>query len=283
MVTLGGGIVLDHLEQFPRRKQLDQFGYLNLRHNPSVENLLLSELEKLVVADQAILLHQTESNRLEIDKAIKRARDDKLISQDETLLYHNAKFEQVTSLLIAEVENWFQQNPHEKGLPVESLKRLIEIPHDRLQPVLDLMVSLKMLTFENERYNLLGRGIQLKGVIKQAHDEVMKLLNENPFQPPMLSSLAAMGKNHKQAIKFILDTNEAHKCGSDYIFLPSVWDEIIQFISESLDKGGQLTPSDLRDRFQFSRKWVIPILEETDRIGLTERQGDIRVKGAKFA
>jgi hypothetical protein len=44
-----------------------------------------------------------------------------------------------------------------------------------------------------------------------------------------------------------------------------------------------LTPSDLRDRFQFSRKWVIPILEETDRIGLTERQGDIRVKGAKFA
>ena len=40
--------------------------------------------------------------------------------------------------------------------------------------------------------------------------------------------------------------------------------------------------TELRDQFSFSRKFVIPILEETDRIKLTRREGDKRVKGEKY-
>ena len=39
---------------------------------------------------------------------------------------------------------------------------------------------------------------------------------------------------------------------------------------------------ELRDRFGFTRKYAIPILEETDRIGLTRREGDVRVKGDSY-
>jgi hypothetical protein len=40
--------------------------------------------------------------------------------------------------------------------------------------------------------------------------------------------------------------------------------------------------SDLKDRFGFSRKYAIPILEETDRLKVTCRDGDIRRKGERF-
>jgi len=43
-----------------------------------------------------------------------------------------------------------------------------------------------------------------------------------------------------------------------------------------------LTVSHFRGKLASTRKYVVPILEETDRLGITERQGDIRIKGAKY-
>ena len=97
-----------------------------------------------------------------------------------------------------------------------------------------------------------------------------------------LTMLAGRGKGYKEAIKFILDSGEGYKCGSDFIFLSDVWDEITGFIREKLSTEGKLVIADLRDKFGFSRKFGIPVLEETDRIKLTRREGDYRVKGAKF-
>jgi len=40
--------------------------------------------------------------------------------------------------------------------------------------------------------------------------------------------------------------------------------------------------SDLRDKFNITRKFIIPILEETDRMKITKRDGDFRVAGERF-
>ena len=60
------------------------------------------------------------------------------------------------------------------------------------------------------------------------------------------------------------------------------WEEIVTFIKEQLSATGKLTVSDLKDRFGVSRKFVIPILEETDRLRLTTRDGDVRIKGDRY-
>ena len=54
------------------------------------------------------------------------------------------------------------------------------------------------------------------------------------------------------------------------------------FIHDQLILSGKLAVTDLRDKFGFTRKFAIPILEETDRMGLTRREGDFRVKGDRF-
>ena len=40
--------------------------------------------------------------------------------------------------------------------------------------------------------------------------------------------------------------------------------------------------ADLKDRFSLTRKFAIPILENTDRLKITRREGDLRVKGDRF-
>jgi hypothetical protein len=121
----------------------------------------------------------------------------------------------------------------------------------------------------------------LKGVIKQAHDEIMAALEADRFAPPTLARLAST-KIHKQAIKYILDSGEGYKCGSDFVFLAGAWVEIVRFIRQHLRQKDQLAVIDLREKFGFSRKFAIPVFEETDRIGLTKREGDVRVKGSGF-
>jgi len=56
----------------------------------------------------------------------------------------------------------------------------------------------------------------------------------------------------------------------------------VRFIGETLNTRGELTVAELRERFGFTRKFVIPILEETDRLRITKRSGDVRVKGERF-
>jgi hypothetical protein len=144
------------------------------------------------------------------------------------------------------------------------------------------MIKRKNLTMADELYNLAGRSMALKGKIKQAYEEIMGQLKASPYAPPAMKSFASKGKEHQVAIKFILDTNEAYKVGAEFLFLTTVWKEIIGFVREKLNQSGRLTVADLREQFNFSRKFVIPILEETDRIGLTVRNDDHRVKGNSF-
>jgi len=133
-----------------------------------------------------------------------------------------------------------------------------------------------------DKYNLVGRGMSLKGKIRQAHDEILERLKTEPFTPPKLPDLAKGGKDHKEAIKYIIEAGEGYKCGSSFLFLTDSWAEIIRFIKKKLSESGSLAVTDLRDGFGMSRKFAIPILEEADRLKLTQRDGDVRIKGDRF-
>ena len=124
--------------------------------------------------------------------------------------------------------------------------------------------------------------MSLKGVIKQVHDEIIAALRERKFDPPTLSSLASGGKVHQQAIKYIIETGEGYKCGSDFLFLAEAWSEIVTFVRDHLKKQERLAVADLRDRFGFTRKFAIPVFEDLDRLGITARDGDYRVRGRNF-
>ena len=48
-------------------------------------------------------------------------------------------------------------------------------------------------------------------------------------------------------------------------------------LAERLSGGEGLTVSQIREILQTTRKYAVPLCEYLDRIGFTERQGDVRV------
>ena len=282
MVTLGGGRVLDHLATFPRRKHMPAIAYIKDRLTPGLESLLLSELRKLVLAERGNLLRHADFGLAEIDQAVAELTTKRKIGQTGNYLFDVEVLGVESNILLDKIRDELNEKPHIKGLSLDQVGRLIPGRRQVLASLVNYLVKTGSLVFKGDLVDLAGRGMSLKGVIKQVHDEMLGRLQDKKYEPPGLSQLASGGEIHQQAIKYIIDSGEGYKCGSDFLFLMEVWAEIIRFVKEHLNQNDRLTVADLRDRFGFTRKFAIPILEEFDRLGLTERSGDFRMKGKKF-
>ncbi len=282
METLGGGRVLDHLPRLPRRKNYDRYSYLTDRKSDDLENLVKSELRKQTLVRTDDLLVNANYSRDEITAIVGQKIKHKEIGRFGEYVFHREYLDEAVTLLRMAIETHLKDRPHLKGLTLDNIVALSPFDRATSRVLVNYLLDQRGLVQQGELYNLAGREMSLKGVIKQAHDEIMRQLRENPFSPPDLPRLAAGGKNYQQAIKYIIDTGEAYKCGSSFLFLSDIWEQIIAFIRDKIKRDGQLAVADLREKFGLTRKWVIPILEETDRLKLTERQGDIRVRGEHF-
>ncbi|RKX27373.1 MAG: selenocysteine-specific translation elongation factor [Candidatus Zixiibacteriota bacterium] len=282
MVTLGGGIILDHLSQLPRRKDVDSLGYLKGRLPADISSLLLSELTKQILTTDKSLLHSADVGRSEIDVALKTAIAEGTVGRFGKNVYHRKSLVTATELITHEMTLYLGNKPHLKGLAIGTIKNLVPYSLTTLQALLDYMLDQGTLTKSGELVDIAGRGISLKGVIKEAYEHVISTLKAHPYDPPTLKQLATGGKVSQQAIKYIIDTGEGHKCGTDFLFLSEIWKEMVGFIRDTLEAKNKLSVPDLRGRFGLTRKYAIPIFEETDRCGITAREGDIRVKGPKY-
>ncbi|MCK4461559.1 MAG: selenocysteine-specific translation elongation factor [candidate division Zixibacteria bacterium] len=282
MVTLGGGRVLDHLPRLPYRREVYRYEYLKSRITGSDTDLVLSELSCAIMIPSSTLLEHSTLSHSQVSSAVKQLMKDGLVDRFNGKLFHQAHLESMTSTFEEQASAYLMSKPHLKGLTREQVAQFSSTEAEAVTDLLDWLIHSGKLVKLGNRYNLVGRGMSLKGGIKVAHNEIIAQLKEQPYTPPRLASLAQGGKDHRDAIKFIIESGEGYKCGSEFLFLRAAWEEIVTFIKEQLNATGELTVSDLKNRFGVSRKFVIPILEETDRLRLTTRDGDVRIKGDRY-
>lgn len=282
MITLGGGVLLDRMKHFPRKKRIDQYLYLKLRTPMNEENLLRSELTKLPVLPVENIGHDSIYDNEQLQEQLKILFNNKEIKFFKGAAYLVKYFAETIERILGEIKAEFEQKSNVKGLLYEQIAPLVDYPEIQQKLILEYMVEAGLLTYDGELYNLAGRGMSLKGPLKKAYDEIMEQLKAEPYAPPQLFILTKGGKAYKEAIKFILDNKEGHKCGAEFIFLSEVWEEVVSFIREHINAKSTIAVGDLKTRFGFSRKFTIPIFEETDRLKITFRDGDVRVRGAKF-
>lgn len=281
-VTLGGGMILDHLPSFPRRKELPSLRYLNTRTTGRSEDLVRSELEKLVLVSADPFLRDADVSSREASGILVKLTADKQVARFQNWWYLVEVLQRASDAFKQGITDYLKENPHLKGLTNEQVVEHSGLLAGPTKALIEYLIASGELVKLGDKYNLVGRGMSLKGVIKEAHDKIMVQLRAEPYAPPTLQSLGASGKPYQEAIKFIIESGEAYKCGSEFLLLMDIWQDVVKYIREQLQRTGQLAVTELRDRFGFSRKYAIPILEETDRIKLTQRQGDVRIKGERF-
>ena len=282
MVTLGGGEALDRLPRLPMRRDATALTYLKSRRSLTVEDLVLSELARRILVPEAELLSHAAVASKRVRATVARFVKEDRIGRYQGLLYEQATLEGAVAALTEGIADFLKENPHLKGLPRERLQQLSPFAAETTTTLISYLVEQGTLVKLGDQLNLVGRGMALKGKVREAHDGIMASLHEQPFTPPRLTDLGKQSKEHREAIKFILETGEGYKCGSDFLFLKESWIDLLRFVKGHLAIKPSMSVTDLKDRFGITRKFAIPILEETDRLGLTARAGDVRVKGERY-
>ncbi len=282
MVTLGGGQILDHLAALPGKKHIAKLSYLIHRNVESIEQLIISELQKSAAVKREQLLINSFWSKTEIEKHLEQLLQNNTCGEQNGLVYERQTMASVAEAVLVIIKNTLEIKGGIRGLGVKEIAASTALSDDVVRVVLQELEKDRQLKIVNELYILAGPETKLPAVIQSAYDDIFAKLKSNPFMPPTMDALVSKGKTYKEAIGHLLKVGEAHKCGAEFLFLNSAWNEIVSYIRNTLENQSQLTIAGLKDRFGISRKYAVPILEETDRIKLTRRDGDVRVRGDKF-
>ncbi len=282
MVTLGGGAVLDHLQYLPGTKNMAKLSYLPNRDVGNIEQLIISELQKLAAVRRDQLLINSFWSQAEINRHLEQLIQKNQCGEQKGLVYEKQTMAAAMGEVLDTIKSSLIVKGGIRGLALKEIAAACALPGEVVKVVLQELEKAEKIKIEDELYTLARLDSTLPAPVQRAYNDIVEKLKSSPFTPPAIEALASKGQTYKDAIGQLLKTGEAHKCGAEFLFLNSAWNEIESYIRKTLENQKELKVGELKNRFGFSRKYAVPILEETDRIKLTRRQDDVRVRGDKF-
>jgi selenocysteine-specific elongation factor len=189
----------------------------------------------------------------------------------------------VTAALIQEIgsrcldvlRRFHRENPIERGMPLETLRRSLRAPVPAVEAVLaDLVRTGRMRRVEG-LVALAGFAPRATGG-DAAVDEIVRLLEDAGLSPPSVQELERhTGRRDVAAIlRLAANAGRVEPVARDRYFARPSLDRFVRALRE----GGveEIVPSQLRQRLGISRKYLIPLLEWADLKGVTSWDGGVR-------
>src|SRR5205807_3802087 len=126
---------------------------------------------------------------------------------------------------------------------------------------------------------------KLSGNLRKLKDKLVTAFSEARFQPPEPASFANQAGGNAASLKDLLELCVAEGYLvqiADEVYLHSETEaDMRRLLRDKLAAGRGMTVAEIRDLLGTTRKYAIPLCEYLDRIGLTRRDGDLRMLAAE--
>jgi selenocysteine-specific elongation factor len=146
------------------------------------------------------------------------------------------------------------------------------------------LLAKRRLVGDHRRIGLADFRPKLSANLRKLKDRLIATYRESRFQPPEPASFASQAGGNASNLSDLLDVcvAEGHlaKVSNDLFLHSEVEAEMRRLIGERLAAGHGLTVAEIRDLLGTTRKYAIPLCEYLDRIGLTRREGDLRLSAS---
>jgi len=168
----------------------------------------------------------------------------------------------------------------------KTLARLDYISDENLlQAVTDKLIVARKVLGDYRRIARADFKPKLSANQQKLKERIVDAHSKANFQPPEPKEFANHAGGNAKALKDIYDVAVAEGLMvkiTDEIFLSAATEsELRQKVTERLQTGTGLTVAEIRDLLGTTRKYAVPICEYLDRIGITHRNGDVRIPAIK--
>jgi selenocysteine-specific elongation factor len=164
----------------------------------------------------------------------------------------------------------------------KALARLEYVGDEQLlQAVTDRLIAAKKVAGDSRRVARADFKPKLSVNQRKLKDRIVEAHAAAGFQPPEPKEFANLAGGNAGALRDIFDVAVAEgllaKVTEELYLSAEAEAEMRRRVEERLRPGPGATVAEIRDLLGTTRKFAVPLCEYLDRIGLTRRDGDLRV------
>ena len=206
-----------------------------------------------------------------------------LVNQEPQLAVHRPDLDELKKRILSFLAAFHSAKHLSIGVSREELKKrfLKRGSHFYFQFVLSLLANERKIQVSASTVSLYGRQVELSPSQQRIQEEILRVMDENPWQPPtqneLFRRLACPPEEARNIYYFLLQQNELIRISSD-LALPAHQLKLLKDkLIKSIPRGQTFTVAEFKNLLNVSRKYAIPFLEFLDREKTTRRVGDKRI------
>lgn len=287
--TLGGGVVLDP-DPKGRYKRKDQaaLSRLSALTEGTPTDVLLQAALTLGIAPIRDMVRKARLEEGQAREALAEVvdscqllllEDQKGSPSGEGLAAHIAVWKNETSRMLREVAAFHTAYPLRGGIPREMLKSRLKISQRVFQVMIREMVGTGTLIETGQLVRLPEFEVKFTPSQQAKVDDLISRFAADPYATPSVKEcILAVGED---VVSALIERGDLITVSSDVVFRKEDYQQMVEAVVETIEKGGSLTAAQFRDLFNTSRKYALAFLEYLDTEGITVRDGDVRRLGKK--
>ncbi|HEX7898606.1 MAG TPA: selenocysteine-specific translation elongation factor [Planctomycetota bacterium] len=285
MYTIGGGKILDASDQKLKRlkdeitlKLVEKERTLTSEHGP-VEFALKDAGRKTLNLQELSVASKTPLKAVE--EAVKLL-EPKLARFEPNRFMHVEAFEKTMDHVAVLVENFHIKNPLRAGMEALVLKNEAKLEAPLFERALQGLVEKGTLVHDADKIRRATFKVKLSREDGECAAEIERLVRETRFNTPRIEELyAKMPRYAKERVDRVLamlvDGGAVARLKDDVLLHKDAVKEAIDLITRAIQEKGAIEAAQFRDLVGTSRKYVIPLLEHLDGLGVTQRVENKRV------
>lgn len=293
-ITVAGGRVLDPC--LPIGKRIKDLASLGAKWSDTSE---VSRLSALIAQKDSIDDSPLEASRRAgiaptryrqlLDELRSSGQLIRLGNAERGLFVHKDRLAVLSTSVMKTIREVLAKHQPRRALPRELfLSACREITHPTLlEAVFQHLLAKNELVKVGSQIGPADAQVKLTKNQQAARTKLLEAIAAAGLTPPTTKELAAMvGQTLDQIAPLLHVSCEdglLAKVADDLYFSAEAIERARQLCAEYLDKHGPATMAQLRDVWNVSRKFSVPLCEFFDANGLTVRQGDLRVAGPKLS
>jgi selenocysteine-specific elongation factor len=275
-MTIGGGTVLDWNFAEIKLKKSKQLDILKTRQNLDIALVINSELQKDKNLDRAILKLNSCFTSAQIDDYLAGALN--LVKAGGSVIdkEHLDKFLEPALKVL---EDDHRQRPWSGGMAVGELSRKLRIPISSVGGVVSHLLASGKIAQTSGLLKLKEHLPHLTPSQKALAGKLHAILSASPLAAPLKKEFIAEDPAYEVVINFLKDSGEIIELKGEVLFTASDFQRLLEKVVGLVKVEHRVTASQIKDYLGTTRKYVIPLLEKLDSLGITVRDGDFRILG----
>ncbi|BAT71748.1 selenocysteine-specific elongation factor [Thermosulfidibacter takaii ABI70S6] len=277
--TVGGGRILDAV---PDRRRIRRD--LLLERLKKLDGAGDKERLELFLRWSSLGLTEEEAKRKVIDPGRVEHTLSELLKEGKAFkladyFVHNEIVDYLVKRVEDEVEGILSSEKLLRSVSFKDIAHRLRIPEDVVR---ELSKFSKKLVVDSKGLALKKKEGRLDPKIEAIVNRVEQLYLKAGFSPKTITEMfkeAQVPQDKARAIlRYLLDNEKLVRINVDIALHKKYEEKMKREVLRFFEKSSELKVSDFKDLFGISRKYAIPYLEYLDRVGVTKRVGNVRVK-----